>query len=51
MRQHSRTDLCGGRPETVVPTATPAWETARTTLPGILAERSHSDPPQLRSGG
>ena len=28
-----------------------AWEVARATLPGILAERSHSDPPQLRSGG
>ena len=28
-----------------------AWEKVRTTLPGILAERSHSDPPQLRSGG
>ena len=24
MKQHSRTDLCGGRPETAVPTATTA---------------------------
>ncbi len=32
MRQHSRTDLCGGRPETVVPTATRAWEAARIAL-------------------
>jgi hypothetical protein len=28
-----------------------AWETACTALPGILAERSNPDPPQLRSGG
>lgn len=29
MRQHSRTDLCGGRPETVVPTATSALDPPR----------------------
>ena len=29
MKQHSRTDLCGGRPETAVPTAT-GWKLDRS---------------------
>jgi hypothetical protein len=48
MRQHSRTDLCGGRPETVVPTATAFSQLAGLIGVAVFGLREFAPSPRRR---
>ena len=48
MRQHSRTDLCGGRPETVVPTATAFAQLASLIGVAVFNLRGFAPSPRRR---